>query len=364
MIAPMISVLHPWQIVVMAVAGWINRQQLEVIEYLKVENQVLREQLTGKRLRFTDDQRRRLAAKAKTLGRKVLRNLETVVTPDTLLAWHRRLIAQKWDHRNKRKKPGRPRTKQTIVDLIVRLAKENPDWGYTTIRGALANLGFDVGRATISNILKAHGIEPAPERGKRTSWSTFLKAHWECLGATDFFTVEVLTRHGLVRYFVLFVIDLKTRRVEIAGISHQPYDEWMKQMARNLTDVMDGFLRDTRFLIHDRDPLFSASFRATLGAIGVETVKLPARSPNLNAYAERFVRSIKSECLSRMIPLGENHLRASIRAFVAHYHLERNHQGLDNELICPVRESKRTDGGIRCRERLGGTLRYYYRDAA
>ena len=130
---------------------------------------------------------------------------------------------------------------------------------------------------------------------------------------------------------MLFVIDLKTRRVEIAGISHQPYDEWMKQMARNLTDAIDGFLRDTRFLIHDRDPLFSASFRATLGAVGVETVKLPARSPNLNAYAERFVRSIKSECLSRMIPLGENHLRASIRAFVAHYHLERNHQGLDND---------------------------------
>ena len=122
---------------------------------------------------------------------------------------------------------------------------------------------------------------------------------------------------------MLFVIDLKTRREEIAGISHQPYDEWMKQMARNLTDAIDGFLRDTRFLIHDRDPLFSASFCATLGAVGVETVKLPARSPNLNAYAERFMRSIKSECLSRMIPLGENHLRASIRAFVAHYHLER-----------------------------------------
>ena len=163
---------------------------------------------------------------------------------------------------------------------------------------------------------------------------------------------------------MLFVIDLKTRRVEIAGICHQPYDDWMRQVARNLTDAIDGFLRDALFLIHDRDPLFSASFRATLGAVGVETVKLPVRSPKLNAYAERFVRSIKSECLSRMIPLGENHLRVSIRAFVAHYHLERNHQGLDNELICPVRESKRTDGGIRCRERLGGTLRYYYRDAA
>ncbi len=135
--------------------------------------------------------------------------------------------------------------------------------------------------------------------------------------ATDFFTVEVLTARGLIRYFVLFVIDLKSRRVEIAGISHQPYDDWMKQMARNLTDAIDGFLRDARFLIHDRDPLFSASFRATLSPAGVETVKLPARSPNLNAHAERFVRSIKHECLNRIVSLGENHLRTAVRAYVA-----------------------------------------------
>jgi len=253
---------------------------------------------------------------------------------------------------------------EAIRELVVRMATENSTWGYTRIRGALRNLGHDVGRNTVKRILAEHGIEPANERSKRMPWSTFLKAHWGAIAATDFFTVEVLTTRGLVRYFVLFVIDLKTRRVEIAGICHQPYEDWMKQIARNLTDVIDGFLRDARFLIHDRDPLFSASFCATLRAVGVETVKLPARSPNLNAHAERFVRSIKSECLSRMIPLGENHLRVSIRAFVAHYHLERNHQGLDNELICSAQDSLESDGRIRCRERLGGTLRYYYRDAA
>ncbi|TDI36478.1 MAG: transposase [Acidobacteria bacterium] len=187
---------------------------------------------------------------------------------------------------------------ETIRELVIRMATENSTWGYTRICGALRNLGHDVGRSTVKRILAEHGLEPTNERSKRMLWSTFLKAHWGAIAATDFFTVEVLTRHGLVRYFVLFVIDLKTRRVEIAGISHQPHDEWMKQMARNLTDAIDGFLRDTRFLIHDRDPLFSASLRATLGAVGVETVKLPARSPNLNAYAERFVRSIKSKCLS------------------------------------------------------------------
>ena len=164
--------------------------------------------------------------------------------------------------------------------------------------------------------------------------------------------MEVLTARGLIRYFVLFVIDLETRRVEIAGIVHQPYEDWMKQIPRNLTDAMDGFLRTTRFLIHDRDPLFSASFRATLSPAGVETVKLPARSPNLNAHTERCVRSIKHECLNRMIPLGENHLRTAVRAYVAHYHLERNHQGLDNRLISEAHDRPCTEGSVLCRERV------------
>ncbi len=354
---------HPWQLLVVTLAGWVNRFQQDAIEYLKEENRVLREQLGGRRLRFTDEQRRRLAAKARALGRDGLKEVAGLVTPDTLLRWYTRLIAKKYDG-SKRRGPGRPRVAETIRELVVRMATQNSTWGYTRICGALRNLGHDVGRNTVKRILAEHGIESAPERRKRIPWGTFLKAHWGAIAATDFFTVEVLTSSGLIRYFVLFVIDLKTRRVEIAGITNQPYDDWMTQIARNLTDAIDGFLRDTRFLIHDRDPLFSASFRATLRGVDVETVKLPARSSDLNAYAERFVRSIKSECLSRMIPLGENHLRASIRAFVAHYHLERNHQGLDNELITPSRESCRSDGRIECRERLGGTLRYYYREAA
>ena len=253
---------------------------------------------------------------------------------------------------------------ETIRELVLTMAKENSSWGYTRICGALANMGHEVGRNTVKRILAEHGIEPAPARAKRTPWSTFLKAHWGAVAATDFFTVEVLTARGLIRYFVLFVIDLETRRVEIAGIVHQPYEDWMKQIARNLTDAIDGFLRTTRFLIHDRDPLFSASFRATLSPAGVETVKLPARSPNLNAHAERFVRSIKHECLNRIVPLGENHLRTAVRAYVAHYHLERNHQGLDNRLISDLPDSPGNEGSIQCRERLGGILRYYYREAA
>jgi len=153
------------------------------------------------------------------------------------------------------------------------------------------------------------------------------------IAATDFFSVEVLKRSGLVRYFVLFVIDLKSRGVDIAGILPRLNGEWMSQIARNLTDCEAGFLKEARYLIHDRDPLFTTSFREILKFSGIETLKLPARSPNLNAYAERFVRSIKSECLAQIIPLGEQHLRHAVKEYMEHYHVEWSHQGLDNRLI-------------------------------
>lgn len=179
-------------------AGWVNRQQLDVIDYLQEENRLLKERFGDRRMHFTDAERRRLARTAKAFGRKVLNELKTLVTPDTLMRWYRELVCAKWDHRQRRS-PGRPRAMKDIVNLILRMALDNPSWGYTRIRGALANLGHPVGRGTIANILKEHGIEPAPERDKHTSWSTFLKAHWECLSATDFLTVEVLTLAGLVR---------------------------------------------------------------------------------------------------------------------------------------------------------------------
>ena len=196
------------------------------------------------------------------------------------------------------------------------------------------------------------------------SWHTFLKAHWGAIAATDFFSVGVITRSGLVRYFVLFIIDLKTRRVEIAGIVPRPDGEWIKQLARNLTDVEDGFLNGYRYLIHDHDPLFTRAFREVLKSSGVKTVKLPPRGPDLNAYTERFVRSIKSECLAQIIPLSGRHLRAAVKEYTQHYHLERNHQGLGNELIEKASDEIDVNGAVECRERLGGILKYYYRRAA
>lgn len=262
----------PFRLLLVSVAGWLGQQQRDAIDYLREENQVLREQLGAKRLRLNDDQRRRLAAKAKTLGRCLLREIATIVTPETLLAWHRRLVAKKYDG-SKHRGPGRPRTRNEIERLIVRMAAENRDWGYRRIQGALDNLGHEVARGTIANILKEHGLEPTPERSRKTTWQELLRRHWEVMAAADFFTVEVWTRRGLTRFLMLFLIDVSTRRVEIAGIAAKANGLWMEQIARNLCDDVDGFLSGKRYLIHDRDPLFTAGVLGTLVAAGVNSVK-------------------------------------------------------------------------------------------
>jgi putative transposase len=182
----------------------------------------------------------------------------------TLLAWHRRLIAQKYDGRGKRGR-GRPRKSEEIEDLVVRLAKENRSWGYRRIQGALSNLGHTLGRGTIAEILARHGIEPAPERERKTTWKEFLTQHWELIVAADFFTIEAWTRRGLERFVILFFMELSTRKVEIAEIASSPSGLWMNQVGRNLTDGVDGLLNGERYLIHDRDPLFTAEFLSLLG---------------------------------------------------------------------------------------------------
>ena len=351
------------QFLVLTVAGWVNRHQEDLIDYLREENRVLREQLGPRPLRLTDAQRRRLAVRGKTLGRRALSQVAGIVTPDTILRWHRRLIAQKYDGSARRRR-GHPMTPREVSDLVVRMAVENPTWGYTRIRGALSNLGHQIARTTVKRILHDHGIEPAPERARRTPWKIFLQAHWEGLAACDLFTVEVLTLAGLRRYLVFFVIELKTRRVTIAGIHPQPGGVWLEQMARNLTDPVDGFLRTARHLIHDRDPLYTRVFGEILTSGGVQPIRLPPKSPNLNAYAERFVRSIREECLHRVVPLGEAHLRLLVHEYVEHYHRERNHQALDNQLLQRPPPPVSLDADVERRERLGGLLSFYYREAA
>jgi transposase InsO family protein len=244
------------------------------------------------------------------------------------------------------------------------MAKENPGWGYDRIVGAMANLGFKLSDQTVANILRRHDIPPAAKRKQATTWRDFIRAHMAVLAATDFFTVEVLTLRGLMTYYVLFFIHLESRRICVAGVTPHPDHEWMEQMARNLTMEDSGFLNKQRYLLHDRDSKFCASFREVLEAGGVKPLALPPRSPNLNAYAERWVRSVKEECLSNLILLSEGSLRYALRHFEAHYHEERNHQGKSNRLLFPLPSSPSVGHKVRCRERLGGLLKYYEHEAA
>ena len=346
-----------------SIAAWLERRAAARIAYLKAENRALRSRLGGRRIVFTDAERRALGSLAKTLGSKALRELDPIVTPATLLRWHRELVARKWTFPIRRRL-GRPGTRAEIEQLVVRMATENTGWGYTRILGALTNLGVSLGRGTIQRILKEHLIEPAPIRRKRISWSTFLKAHWRGLAASDFFTVEVWSLKGLLPFYVLFVIDLPTRRVTICGMTTQPDESWMLQMSRNLLDPEFGFLRDKNHLIVDRDTKYSAAFRLALEREGIGVIRLPPRSPNMNAYAERFVRSVKEECLSKLIPIGPRMLRRSLREYTEHYHQERNHQGIGNRTIVPFAVPECSRGTVDSRRRLGGLLNCYYRAAA
>jgi hypothetical protein len=214
-----------------ALAGWLSGRQQEAIAYLIDENCILRRQLRGRRLRLTDDERRRLAMRGQRLGRRLLSQIATVVTPDTILRWHRQLVARKWTYATGRS--CQPGVLAEIRRLVVRMAEENPTWGYTRIRGALKNVGHQVGRSTIARILKAQGIPLVPDRP--TSWQTFLRAHWGAIAGADFFTTEVWTWRGLVTYYTVFVIDLASRRVQIVGSTPHPDDLFMRQVGRTLT---------------------------------------------------------------------------------------------------------------------------------
>jgi transposase InsO family protein len=355
--------MNRWGFLLCCLAGWINRHQQDVIDYLQEEVRVLKELHHGRRLRFNHDQRCRLAAKARKIRFGRLRAIVGIVTPQTLLRWHRQLIARKYDSSQVRSS-GRPRTADQIRKLILRMAKSNRQWGYTRICGALFNLGYEISRTTVAKVLKTAGIAPVPERGPKISWREFLKSHWETLAAMDFFNVEVWTLKGLVRYDVLFSLRLATREVCLAGVTPSANGAWMEQAARNLTDPVDGFLKDCHLLIHDRSPVFTDSFRTILKGAGVEPLRLPPRSPNLNAYAERFVRTIKEGCLDQMIFFGEPSLRRTLAEFVDHYHQERNHQGVANKILQPDFDRGDMRGAVTCRKRLGGMLNYYYRKAA
>jgi putative transposase len=329
-------------------------------EFVKdVELLVLRHQLAVLRRQqprpsFRAADRAFLAALSRMLPPRDRHGL--IVTPQTLLRWHRELVRHKWTQ--PQRSSGRPPVERSVRDLVLRLARENPRWGYPRIAGELLKLGVRVSPSTVRRLLLAAGLKPAPRRNG-PSWREFLRQQAASVLACDFFTVETMT---LRRYYVLFFIELGSRRVHLAGCTSNPTGAWVAQQARNLS--FSGLLERTRFLIHDRDSKFSAAFGEVFRSEGIKTIQTPIRAPQANAYAERFVRTVRAECLDWLLILGSRHLEHVLRTYTAHYNAERPHRAL--ALAPPEAGSTATrpaNTKIERHDLLGGLI-HEYRAAA
>jgi hypothetical protein len=347
------------------IAYCIDKELYKAIDYLREQVRVLVEQQAkqNKRITLTNRQRMRIAAKAKRLSRKMLEQCTELFTADTVMRWYHKLIAEKYDGSSNRGKVGRPQIAAEIVDLVIRFKEENPRWGYQKITDQIEYLGYTISKTSVKNILIENGYDPEPDLTVRSTWHEFLKSHWDVMTACDFFTIELLVGRRLIRCTVFFVIEFSTRKVFFAPIKLQPDGQYMKQVARILTDCEDGFLKDKRYLIHDRDPLYNTTgFHDILRSSGIEPIKLPAKSPDLNSIAERFVKSVKYECLNYLILSSVKQLEYALNQYEEYYHHERIHQSL-GRIIEPQHKTDDTSE-IVCIERLGGLLKSYHRLAA
>jgi putative transposase len=325
----------------------------------EIEILVLRHQLRvlarGRRMPLRRRDRVLLAAAGSLLARERWRAFPA--SPQTLLRWHRELVRRKWSYQGRRR-AGRPRIGGEAAELILRLAKENPRWGYRRIQGELRKLGVTVSATAIRSLLRRHGLAPAPRR-EGPSWKEFLAGQAGGILACDFFTVETIRLKTL---YVLFFVELSTRRVHLAGVSAHPRSAWGTQQARNL--AIEGRLGEIRFLIRDRDAKFSGPFDEVLRSEGVRVIRTPIRSPKANAFAERFVKTARRECLDHLLLFGERHLRRILGEYLRHYNQERPHRGLALETPEPGGARNRGDGGVVRIDRLGGLIHEYHRIAA
>lgn len=282
------------------------------------------------------------------------------------MKWYKKYIELAHTYDNGKKGRGRPGIMKVIVLHIISMATLNPDWGYGRIRGELLNIGHDVKKQTIKNVMKREGILPAPDRQKKSPWNRFIASNLDVLAACDFFTydvVDALSGFKVRTYYVLFFIHLGTRKVHIAGITEHPSHNWMRRLAYNLTNYEDGFLKDCKYLIHDRDFHFMKSgFRDVLTKENVKCIATARKAPDMNAYAERWIQSIKGECLDKLMLFHEGSLKHAIKHYVIHHNEERSHQGIDNTLIEPNFE-RTSEGRVVCKKRLGGLLNHYRRIA-
>jgi putative transposase len=348
-----------WAKLLTRLSQTVNEELLKQNELLKAQVLELQQHQQG-RIRYTEFFKRHMARLAKGLSSTALEAACLVVRPSTVLRWHRELIAKKFDGSKNRSYPGRPRIGSAMESLIIEMAEDNR-WGALRIQGALKHIGHTVSHQTVLNVLKRHGLHPSPYRIADDSWAKFLKVHLAVTVATDFLTQEVITAKGYVTYYILFFIRLDTRRVHVAGITQYPNQNWMLQVARNLTGVDEAFLDESRYLICDRDTKYTRQFRRLFREHGIKTIRLPPYSPNLNAYAERWVRSIKEDCLNHLVLLGEGSLRHAVSEYVEFYNHERPHQGLENELVVFQSTKISAEDCVKVRSRLGGLLNFYYR---
>lgn len=329
----------------------LNRQ----IEYLKAENEILRKRV-GKSIRPTAVEKRRLLKFGAPLG-KDIKNIISIVAYETFLLWVRGY--KRKNNSEKIRKRGRPKTLEEIRKLVIKLAKEN-SWGYVRILGELKKLDIKrLSKNSVKNILKENNLDPAPERSRDT-WDSFIKRHFQTLWACDFFTKQVLTTLGPRMFFVLFFINIKTRKVYVAGTTRYPNQEWVDKHTRNLLPSLDNDRNSKKLLIRDRDTKFSREFDELFKNIGFTIQKTPFMSPNMNSYAESWVGTIKRECLNHFVVFGERHLRYLIKEYVMHYNTTRPHSSMDN---MPLEYgSHKSTGEIKSQSKLGGIIKHYYRE--
>ena len=356
-------------------AGRVLKREHQVLlaelAFLRAENAYYRQQMPTTRFAFTVAWRRRFAETGAALGWARLKQVCTVAAVGTIQRWNAML--RKGTLSVKVAARGRPRTPVATEQLVLRMSKENPSWGALRIVGELKKVGITICVRTISAIWKRHGVEPPdPQRRMHDSiWKPFLADHADEIVATDFFTADVWGWLGKKTVYVLFYIHLATRRVHLVGLTEHPDEAYMQQIGRNETMQDVGWLKQVgaKYMIHDRDTKYCASWKQILKQGGVETLAIPANSPNLNAYAERWVRSIKNECIRRLTFLGLGGLRRGLTEYLAFYNDNRPHQTLDNCVLPGLppmqkREQEALSGRIRCQERCGGVLKHYYLDAA
>lgn len=342
-------------------AGCVENQLIRQIQFLKAENEMLRKRVPKKRIFLATEEKKRLIDLGKPIG-PGLRHLITVVRYESFLRWIRQDAKGE-----KPKKMGRPRKAAEIRELILRFAKEN-GWGYTRILGELKKLGiFSVSKGTVKNVLKENGFDPGPKRGKGT-WDEFLKIHFDTLWQCDFFSKKIWTPTGLRQYFVLVFLHVGSRKVFVTQASRKPDAAWMREQATAFLSHVEAEGMQADFVIRDRDGMFVKDFEQPLKDSGIDIKVVSARAANMNAFVERWIQSIKHECLDNFIVFGEDHFNYLISEYVDYYLTVRLHQNMGNKPLTgdwPTENGQLPDDSqIVCRERLGGLLKHYERKAA